>query len=122
MLTAANSPNDLPLYPRLQPASRHDAVSLVISTVEFSQRFTLGMIDKMLLDAAHDAGAIYDLIAHQNIQSFIDLNIRKKKNLETDSDILISPKGIPISPAGSLATCSLFSKFGSLRHLWHVIL
>ena len=57
-LTAANSPYDLPLYPRLHPASRHDAVSFVVSSVEFSQRFTLGMVDKMLLDAAHDAGPI----------------------------------------------------------------
>jgi hypothetical protein len=100
MLTAANSPHDLPLYPRLQPASRHDAVSFVVSTVEFSQRFTLGMVEKMLLDAAHDAGAIYDLLAHQKIHPFIDLNVRGTKNLETDSDIRISPKGIPICPAG----------------------
>ncbi|MDT3704689.1 MAG: hypothetical protein ROZ36_17150, partial [Thermincola sp.] len=52
MLTATNSPYDLPLYPRLHPASRHDAVSFVTSSVEFSQRFTLGTVDKMLLDAA----------------------------------------------------------------------
>ncbi len=67
MLTAANSKHDLPLYPRLQPASRHDSVSFVVSTVEFSQRFTLGTVEKMLLDAAHDAGAIYDLLKHQGI-------------------------------------------------------
>jgi hypothetical protein len=100
MLTAANSHHDLPLYPRLQPASRHDAVSFVVSSVEFSQRFTLGMVDKMLLDAAHDAGAIYDLLAHQHIEPFIDLNVRSTKLLETDSDIRISPMGIPICPAG----------------------
>jgi hypothetical protein len=100
MLTAANSHHDLPLYPRLQPASRHDAVSFVVSTVEFSQRFTLGMVDKRLLDAAHDAGAIYDLLAHQHIEPFIDLNVRGTKPLETGSDIRISPKGIPICPAG----------------------
>ncbi|WP_334077566.1 hypothetical protein [Paenibacillus sanfengchensis] len=80
MLTAANSHHDLPLYSRLQPASRLDAVSFVGSTVEFSQRFTLGMVDKMLLDAAHDAGAIYDLLAHQHIEPFIDLNARSVSN------------------------------------------
>ena len=100
MLTAANSPYDLPLYPRLHPASRHDAVSFVLSSVEFSQRFTLGMVDKILLDAAHDAEAIYDLLFRQNIEPFIDLNVRKTKNLETDSDIKISPNGIPICPVG----------------------
>src|SRR5690606_34477807 len=100
MLTAANSPHDLPLYPRLQPASRHDALSFVVSTVEFSQRFTLGTVDKMLLDAAHDAIVIYALLARQDIQPFIALNVRTTKNLETDSDIRISPKGVPICPAG----------------------
>jgi len=99
MISAADSPYDLPLYPKLQPASRHDAISLVVSTVEFKQRFTLGTIDKMLLDAAHDAEAIYLLLDHQNIEPFIDLNNRSKKNTATDSDMKISPTGIPICSA-----------------------
>lgn len=100
MLTAATSPHDLPLYPRLHPASRHDAVSFVVSSVEFSQRFTLGMLDRMLLDAAHDAGPIYDLLLHQHIEPFIDLNVRGTKNLETDGDIQVSPDGIPVCSCG----------------------
>ena len=100
MLSACDSQYDLPLYPRLQPASRHDAVSMVVSTVEFKQRFTLGTVDKMLLDAAHDAEAIYLLLKHQNVEPFIDLNNRSKKNTKTDRDIQISPKGIPICPIG----------------------
>jgi hypothetical protein len=100
MISAADSKHDLPLYPRLQPASRHDAVSLVISMMEFKQRFNLGVVDKMLLDAAHDAEAIYLLLDHQNIEPFIDLNNRSKKNTATDSDIQISPAGIPICPIG----------------------
>ncbi|WP_339060596.1 hypothetical protein [Tepidibacillus marianensis] len=54
----------------------------------------------MQLDAAHDAEPIYDLLTHQNIEPFIDLNVRGAKNLETESDIQISPKGIPICPVG----------------------
>lgn len=101
MLTAANSPHDLPLYPRLQPASRHDAVSFVISAFEFSQRFTLGKVSSMLLDAAHDAEPIYALIVHQNIEPFIDLNIRGKNNSPTSTtDIQLSPEGTPICKAG----------------------
>lgn len=100
MISASDSPYDLPLYPRLQPASRHDAVSLVASSIEFSQRFSLGTVGKMLLDAAHDAEAIYELLIHQKIEPFIDLNPRTKKNYSTDSDIQISPKGIPICPIG----------------------
>ena len=100
MVSAANSYYDLPLYPRLHPASRHDAVSLVVSSVEFKQRFTLGTVDKMLLDAAHDAEAIYRLLDHQNTEPFIDLNCRSKKNIKVSGDIQISPKGIPICPIG----------------------
>ncbi|MEW6621777.1 MAG: hypothetical protein AB1420_01355 [Bacillota bacterium] len=96
MLTASTSPYDLPLYPRLHPAYRHDAVSFVVSSVEFSQRFTLGIVGKILLDAAHDAGAIYDLLLHHNIEPFIDLNVRGMKNLGIDGDIKLSPDGIPI--------------------------
>lgn len=100
MLAAANSKYDLPLYPRLQPASRHDAMSLVVSSIEFAQRFTLGTVDKILLDAAHDAEAIYALLDHQRIEPFIDLNHRGKKKTATDSDISISPQGVPICPIG----------------------
>jgi hypothetical protein len=101
MISAANSKYDLPLYPRLQPASRHDAVSLVISMIEFQQRFKLGTIDKMLLDAAHDAEPIYLLLDHQHIEPFIDLNKRGKKNSATKNDIFISPTGVPICPKGT---------------------
>ncbi|MEA4996278.1 hypothetical protein SDC9_48358 [bioreactor metagenome] len=116
-LTAANSPYDLPLYPRLHPASRHDAVSFVVSSVEFSQRFTLGMVDKMLLDAAHDAGPIYDLLLHQKIEPFIDLNIRGTKNMETEIDIQISPEGIPICPRGKKMKHYGFDH-SQKRHKW----
>ncbi|MEX2460619.1 MAG: hypothetical protein WD469_04865 [Paenibacillaceae bacterium] len=37
------------------------------SMTEFNQRFNLGIVDKMLLDAAHDAEAIYKLLDHQSI-------------------------------------------------------
>jgi len=100
MISASDSYYDLPLYPRLQPASRHDAVSLIISSVEFKQRFTLGTVHKMLLDAAHDADAIYHLLDQQNTESFIDLNCRSKKNTKASDDILISARGIPICPIG----------------------
>jgi hypothetical protein len=104
MISAADSPHDLPLYPRLQPASRHDAVSLVVSTVEFKQRFTLGTVDKMILDAAHDAEAIYLLLQHQEMEPFIDLNARSKKNStsKSSSDIQITPSGVPLCPKGHL--------------------
>jgi hypothetical protein len=69
--------------------------------MEFAQRFTLGTVDKILLDAAHDAEAIYEWLNHQNIEPFIDLNNRKKKKTDTDSDIKLSPSGVPICPIGN---------------------
>jgi hypothetical protein len=74
MLTASDSPHDLPLYPRFQPASRHDSLSLIVSSIEFSQRFYLGTVNRILLDAAHDAIAIYQLFSHNNVEPIIDLN------------------------------------------------
>jgi len=98
MISACDSFYDLPLYPRLHPASRHDSVCFVTGSIEFTQRFTLGTIDKFLLDAAHDAEAIYELLEHQGVEAFIDLNPRTKANFSSESDIKISPKGIPICP------------------------
>ena len=100
MLSASDSPYDLPLYPRLHPASRHDSVSYVASSIEFMQRFTLGTLDKMLLDSAHDADAIYELLDNQGIEPFIDLKARTKKNISTECDIQISPTGVPICAIG----------------------
>lgn len=100
MISASDSHYDLPIYPRLQPASRHDSVSFVVSFIEFSQRFSLGTVDKILLDAAHDAEAIYNLLVQNGIEPFIDLNPRTKKNYSSDGDIKISSKGIPICPIG----------------------
>ncbi|HET7580601.1 MAG TPA: transposase [Bacillales bacterium] len=99
MLSASDSPYDLPLYPRLHPASRHDAVGLVVSTVEFSQRFSLGTVGRMLLDAAHDAEAIYTWLDGQDIEPFIDLNPRSKKIYGVQGDMKISAEGIPICSA-----------------------
>lgn len=100
MLSTSDSRYDLPLYPRLNPASRHDSVSFVISFIEFSQRYSLGNTSKILLDAAHDAEAIYKLLKHYETEPFIDLNLRTKNNSSTNSNIEISPKGIPICPIG----------------------
>ena len=97
---ACDNFHDLPLYPRLHPASRHDSVSFVTGSIEFVQHFSLGTIDKFHLDAAHDAESIYELLEHQGVEAFIDLNPRTKHNFSSESDIQISPKGIPICPIG----------------------
>jgi len=121
MISASDSYYDLPLYPRLHPASRHDAVSLVISSVEFRQRFTLGTVERMLLDSAHDADAIYRLLDHQKTEPFIDLNDRSKNNTKTGGDIRISPEGIPICPADLEMKSNGYDNLQS-RHKWRCAL
>ena len=100
MLSACNSHYDLPLYPSLNPASRHDSVSFLITLRDFSQRYNINTVEKILLDAAHDAQAIYKILYSSNIEAFIDLNTRTKHNLSTDSDITISHEGIPACSKG----------------------
>jgi hypothetical protein len=100
MINACDSPYDLPLYPRLNPASNHDSISLVVSWAEFSQRFNLAAVEKVLLDAAHDAYSIYELIEHGKAKPMIDLNKRAKKDFKTDGDIKVSSQGVPICPIG----------------------
>jgi len=100
MLTASDSPYDLPLYPRFQPASRHDSLSLIVSAIEFSQRFHLGTVNRILLDAAHDAIAIYQLFDHHNVEPIIDLNSHNTKNTPLPGGFTLSSSGIPICSDG----------------------
>ncbi len=72
-------PKDPGIVEKLVNRFRHDAVSFVASSIEFLQRFALGTIGRMLLDAAHDAEAIYELLHCQDVEPFIDLNSRSKK-------------------------------------------
>ena len=100
MLTACDSHNDLPIYPKLNKASMHDSVGLLLNLNEFYHRFDITPIDKILLDSAHDAKAIYKLLDAHNVEPFIDLNKRTKFIFEGNSDITISDQGIPICSRG----------------------
>ncbi|MCD1259201.1 transposase [Paenibacillus athensensis] len=100
MLTAADSKHDLPLYPRLHRASRHDSISILVSSGEFSSRFPGWAWKKVLLDAAHDAMPIYRHFLDKQVEPFIDLNKRKAGILKYKDDISLSPHGIPICKKG----------------------
>lgn len=100
MLSACDSYYDLPLYPSLNPVSRHDSISLIITLRDFSQRYNLNPVKKIPLDAAHDAKSIYEVLDKNNIEAFIDLNPRTKHNYNTNCDISISPEGIPTCSKG----------------------
>ena len=100
VLTASDSPHDLPVYPRLNPASRHDSLSLIVSVLEFSQRFSLGTVRRVILDSAHDAMGIYTLLCHHNIEPIIDLNARTTASTPLTYGFSLSPSGVPICSRG----------------------
>jgi hypothetical protein len=100
MFTAADSKHDLPLYPRLHRASRHDSVSLLVSAHEFSHRFPTFTWSRALLDAAHDAMPIYKLLLAKGVQPFIDLNPRKLGHTTYKDDFTLSAEGVPICKKG----------------------
>jgi len=98
MFTASDSPHDLPVFPLLQPASRHDSLSLIASSIEFYQRFSLGTVTRILLDAAHDAAGIYHLLASHSVEPLIDLNKRSSKTISLSNGFSLSPEGVPLCP------------------------
>lgn len=74
MYVAADSENDLPVFPMLERASRHDMLSFLHSFFTMKTRLPEYRTAKLLLDAAHDADAVYRCCLEENIQTFIDFN------------------------------------------------
>lgn len=106
--TASTSFHDFPVFVRLHPASRHDSVSLVITFDEFRKRYPFLNVDKILLDAAHDAMPIYKYFDTFSVNTFIDLNKRNTGNIIYTDTITLSPDGIPICKKGlQMKDCGL---------------
>jgi len=76
-ITAADSPNDLPLLLHLTQASRHDSGTFVAAYAQLRQLYPDIIFSKALLDSAHDAYEIYRLLNSHSVEPFIDLNDRR---------------------------------------------
>ena len=74
MLTASDSENDLPVFPFLGPASRHDSHGFLYNWFSMKQYLPDAHVNKVLLDSAHDAMAYYKYFRKLKIKAFIDLN------------------------------------------------
>ena len=74
MLTASDSENDLPVFPFLSPASRHDSHGFLYNWFSMKKMLPDAIVTKLLLDSAHDAMPYYDYCNTNNITPFIDLN------------------------------------------------
>ena len=100
MLVASNSESDLPLFPLLNPASKHDSHGFLETYFRFRAFLPDFHISKWLLDSAHDAMPYYQYCRENGIQPFIDLNKKRGISMKYKDDFTIAKDGIPICKAG----------------------
>ena len=100
IFVASDSVSDLPVFPMLGPASRHDSHGFLHGFFPMKQHFNDFNINKLLLDSAHDAMPIYEYCKRKGITPFIDLNEKRGINVKYKNDFTIGKDGIPICKAG----------------------
>ena len=100
MFTASDSTNDLPVFPLLNPASRHDSHGFVYSFFTMRAFIPDYRATKLLLDSAHDAMPIYEYCRKNKISPFIDLNEKRGIKLKYKNDFIIGSDGAPYCMAG----------------------
>lgn len=117
--TAADSPHDLPVYLHLNKASRHDSVLWVHSFFDFLQQYPQFSVSECVLDSAHDAYAIYELLDRHQVSAVIDLNKRTVGLVKSDraQDISFAADGTPLCPAAYPMVYNGFDK-SRQRHKW----
>ncbi|WP_339063182.1 hypothetical protein [Tepidibacillus marianensis] len=79
IISASDSPYDLPIYPRLYRASKHDSGTFISTLHELFHWYPDWKIGECILDSAHDAFPIYKLLEQYDISAIIDLNPRRSK-------------------------------------------
>lgn len=100
MLVAANSESDLPIFPLLSPASRHDSHSFLHTFFRMKSFLPELHVTKLLLDSAHDAMPYYQYCKREGITPFIDLNAKRGVKLPYKDDFTIGKDGVPICKEG----------------------
>jgi hypothetical protein len=94
--TAAGLRHDLPLYIRAVGADRHDAISCLLGYADLRNYYPDATIARLVLDAAHDAGAIFDQCERDAVQAIIDLNPAHNPK----QPVRLSPDGLPLCACG----------------------
>lgn len=100
MLTASDSVNDLPVFPFLSPASRHDSHGFLYNWFSMKQFLPEANVTKLILDSAHDAMPYYEYCKANGIPPFIDLNWKCGRPPVYKDNIAIDSDGIPLCPKG----------------------
>ncbi|WWR17796.1 hypothetical protein V1226_14750 [Lachnospiraceae bacterium JLR.KK009] len=100
MYVASDSHSDLPVFPILERASRHDMLSFLHSFFTMKAYLPQLRIEKLLLDSAHDAYAVYEYCKRKNISPFIDLNPGHTGHFTYKDDFTIDDDGVPVCKLG----------------------
>ena len=100
MFVAADSENDLPVFPMLERASRHDMLSFLHTFFSMKSYLPQFHIEKLLLDAAHDAYPLYEYCKTNRITPFIDLNPGHTAHFKYKDDFTIDEDGVPVCKMG----------------------
>lgn len=100
MLTASDSTNDLPVFPFLNPASRHDSLGFLYAWFSMKQFLPDAVVHKLLLDSAHDAMPYYEYCREHDIVPFIDLNDKCGRPPVYKDDFTINSNGVPVCREG----------------------
>ena len=100
MYVDAHSSHDLPIFPLLERASRHDMLSFLHSFFTMKAYLKEFRIESLLLDAAHDAYPVYTYCKQEGITPFIELNPRNTGNFTYKNDVTIDSDGVPICRMG----------------------
>ena len=100
MLVASDSESDLPVFPLLNPASKHDSHGF-LETFFRMKSFLLDFhVKKLLLDSAHDAMPVYEYCKRENITPFIDFNEKRGIKVKYKNDFTIGKDGVPVCKEG----------------------
>ena len=100
MLVASDSESDLPVFPHLSCASRHDSHGFLHAFFRMKSFLPDYKISKLLLDSAHDAMPYYEYCRRANITPFIDLNGKGGVKLPYKDDFTIGKDGVPVCKEG----------------------
>lgn len=96
MFVASDSENDLPVFPLLERASRHDMLSFLHTFFKMKTWLPEFNITRILLDAAHDADAVYRYFQDVGIQPFIDLKGSLERTKVYEGTYTLNDNGSPV--------------------------
>jgi hypothetical protein len=98
--TAADSPNDLPVFFTMAQGNRHDSVLAALSIPNLIPALKEMTVSTLIGDSAHDAIPIYRLCVELGINPVIDLNSRNEGSSSLPGPVEITEDGIPVCLQG----------------------